>query len=315
MIAPTMPKAEFIESFNAIGPYAMARQYGLSLRSVFKRRHRLEELGHKFIPRGNGALTRPTPATYPHRIALDVKNGIVLVASDAHYWPETPSLLHQALVRFCKDYKPIAIVFNGDVIDAPSISKHPQIGWETRPKLVDEIEASKDRLAEIEKAAFRAQKIWNLGNHDLRFETRLAHVAPEYAKIHGVHLKDHFPLWRGAWSTWVNDAVVIKHRFKGGIHAPHNNTLWAGKSIVTGHLHSAKVVPFSDYNGTRYGVDGGCIADTDAKAFVDYTEDNPKNWASAFCVLTFKDRLLLQPELVLKFDHKRVQFRGEVITP
>jgi hypothetical protein len=48
-----------------------------------------------------------------------------------------------------------------------------------------------------------------------------------------------------------------KHRMKGGIHAAHNNTLHAGTTMVTGHLHSVKVTPFSDYNGTRWDVDTG----------------------------------------------------------
>lgn len=107
--------------------------------------------------------------------------------------------------------------------------------------------------------------------------------------------------------------MVVKHRFKGGIHAPHNNTMWAGKTVVTGHLHSAKVIPFDDYNGTRYGVDSGCIADTDAKAFLNYTEDNPRSWRSAFVLLTFKGGRLMYPELVLKWDSGSVQFRGNII--
>jgi predicted phosphodiesterase len=259
--------------------------------------------------------SRAKPSSYPHRAELTIDSGTVIIASDAHYWPGEPSLMHRAVVAFCKEYKPKAVIFNGDVIDAPTISRFPSIGWEHRPKLVDEIEAAKERLHEIEKAAFKAEKIWNLGNHDLRLETRLAQVAPEYAGLHGIHLKDHFLLWRPAWSTWINNSVVVKHRFKGGIHAPHNNTLWSGKTIITGHLHSAKVTPFDDYNGTRYGVDGGCIAETDAAAFVNYTEDNPRNWRSSFVCLTFRGGLLMQPELVLKWDEKRVQFRGEVIAP
>ena len=110
-------------------------------------------------------------------------------------------------------------------------------------------------------------------------------AAPEFAKVAGIHLRDHFPDWESGWSCWINNDVVIKHRFKGGIHAPHNHTLWAGRTIVTGHLHSAKVMPISDYNGTRWGVDGGCLADTGAKAFLDYTEDSPKNWRSGFVSL------------------------------
>ena len=72
-------------------------------------------------------------------------------------------------------------------------------------------------------------------------------------------------------------------------------------------------VPLSDYNGTRYGVDTGCIADIDHTAFVNYTEDNSLNWRSAFLMLTFKGGKLLMPELVLKWDDGSVQFRGKVI--
>lgn len=148
-----------------------------------------------------------------------------------------------------------------------------------------------------------------------RFETRLATVGSEYARVHGVHLRDHFPLWEPGWSAWINDQVVIKHRFKGGIHATHNNTMWAGKTTVTGHLHSLKITPFTDYNGTRYGIDSGCLADTSGKQFVDYTEDNPKNWRSGFVILTFIDGKLIHPELVMVSDHKKnhVEWRGELI--
>ena len=146
-----------------------------------------------------------------------------------------------------------------------------------------------------------------------RFETKIANVAPEYAKVHGVHLKDHFPEWEPCWSVWVNDSCAIKHRFKGGIHATHNNIIASGKSMVTGHLHSLKVTPYSDYNGTRYGVDTGTLADPYGPQFVNYTEDNPVNWRSGFVVLTFKDGELLWPEVVSVMGPGKVQFRGQVV--
>jgi len=313
MAASKLTAEEFIAEFNALGASKLAKKYGLNIRSVFDRRRHFEQLGHK-MEGPHSQPNRPLPS-YPHRADLQIQSGTVIVAGDAHYRPGESPLMHRAVVAFCKEFKPKAVINNGDSIDAPSISKHAPIGWESRPKLADEIEAAKERLHEIEKAAFKAEKIWNLGNHDARFETRIATVAPEYAQIHGVHLKDHFPVWRSAWSTWINNDVVVKHRFKGGIHAVHNNTLWSGKTMVTGHLHSAKITPFSDYNGTRFGVDTGCIADVDAPTFTDYTEDNPKNWRSAFCVLTFKDGLLLQPELALKWNDDYVQFRGQIIRP
>lgn len=305
--------ADFMELVRTVGINETARRIDVDVRNVYHRRKNLERIYKTSIAAPDNRTVRPKE--YPQRVALDVKNGIVIVGSDAHYWPGPASVMHKALVRACKEYKPKAIILNGDVIDAPTASRHAPIGWEKRPKLADEIEAAKERTHEIVTAGGRAERAWNLGNHDARFETRLATIAPEYANIHGVHLSDHFPLWAPAWSTWINNDVVVKHRFKGGIHATHNNTLWAGRSIITGHLHSAKVTPLTDYNGTRYGVDGGSIADTDHAAFVDYTEDNPKNWRSAFAILTFKDGKLLQPELVLKWDDSRVQFRGAIFAP
>jgi hypothetical protein len=80
--------------------------------------------------------------------------------------------------------------------------------------------------------------------------------------------------------------------------------------MVTGHLHSAKVTPYTDYRGIRYGVDTGCLADTYHDAFQGYLEDNPRDWRAGFCILTFVDGVLLMPELVLVYDETHVQFRG-----
>jgi hypothetical protein len=199
------------------------------------------------------------------------------------------------------------------VCDFANISRFPPIGWENRPSVKQELEACQDRLEEIEKAAIGAEFVWTLGNHDGRFETRLASIAPEFAKVHGVHLKDHFPRWSPAWACWINDEVVVKHRFKNGIHAAHNNTKDAGKTMITGHLHSLKVTPWSDYNGTRFGCDCGTLADPYGPQFSDYLETNPTNWRSGFIVLTFKGGRLLWPEIVHVLEEGLVEFRGQII--
>jgi hypothetical protein len=260
------------------------------------------------------AADRPQQQPIKGRKELEVLNGSVIVFSDAHYWPGEPSTAHRALVEFCKRINPVAVVCNGDAIDGSAISRHPPIGWESCPSVKEELEVCQERLGEIAVAAGAADKLWLLGNHDARFETRLAQVAPEFKDIHGIHLKDHFPDWDCGWSLFINGDVVIKHRFKGGAHAPYNNTITSGLSMVTGHLHSAKVTPFTDYRGTRYGVDTGCLADTYHPAFQGYCEDNSRDWRQSFCVLTFVDGSLLMPELVLVFDKDRVQFRGELIS-
>lgn len=318
MPKPKIPDAEFIELFEKLGAAALAKKTGANVRAVYARRDTLERrYGRQIVAPATrtGPGTTRTGVEHAARIALKVYDGVVLVGSDAHIWPGPASTAMKAFVKFCKDMRPDAVILNGDVIDLPQVSRHPPIGWEKHPTIADEIEAAKDQLHKIELAVNRSCKLlWTLGNHDARYETRLAMVAPEYAKMYGVHLKDHFPSWSACWSVWINGGdVVVKHRYKGGIHATRNNTLNAGRSIVTGHLHSAKVTPLTDYTGTRYGVDTGCLANPAHPSFLDYTEDNPKDWRSGFAVLTFHQGRLLFPELVTVYDDNAVEFRGKVI--
>lgn len=304
-----MPDAEFIAQFRELGAEKLARNNNMSPRRVHRRRRAIEtKLGISLV-----ASTTSTATEHPGVLSLAIKDGVVLVGSDAHIWPGPQSTAMRGFISFCKELRPKAVVMNGDVTDFPRISRHPPIGWTRTPTVQEEIEACVDQLDEIAKAAGRARKLWPLGNHDARFETKIATVAPEFAKVAGTRLADHFPLWENCWRVDVNDDVVIKHRHKGGIHATHNSTLWAGKTTVTGHLHSLKVTPFTDYNGTRWGVDTGCLADVEARAFLDYTEANPLNWRSGFVVLTFRNGVLLWPETVTVVDKDHVQWRGDVV--
>tara|TARA_R100000995_G_scaffold41267_1_gene19192 strand:- start:144 stop:1088 length:945 start_codon:yes stop_codon:yes gene_type:complete len=302
---------EFVEEFELLGAAELSKKYNQSVRSAYARRSRLENKLQTKIKSPDEK--RSIVGEVHGRLEHNLINGTIIVGSDAHYWPYKLTTAHKAFVYFCKKFKPNIIVANGDFLDGASISRHASIGWEHKPSLVDEIETCKERLAEIEAAAPQAKKFWTLGNHDARFENRLANVAPEYARLHGFHLSDHFPDWEPCWSLWVNNNTVIKHRWKGGIHASHNNTVNAGKNIVTGHLHSLKVQPFSDYNGTRFGVDTGTLAEPYDEQFNNYMEDNPRSWRSGFVLLTFVNKKLLWPEIVHVVEENVVDFRGELI--
>jgi hypothetical protein len=310
---------DFINLFKQHGGAETARRLGINERNTLARRASLEKKYNIQIkaPAYNNTNTRHAEEK-PQRTHLKIKNGVVLVCGDGHYWPGEATTAHKAFVKFCKTMEPQAVIVNGDAFDGAGISRHPPIGWENHPTVVEELEAVQTRLSEIELATFKIPKVWTLGNHDARFETRLATVAREYACVHGFHLKDHFPNWQACWSAWINDGLakiptVVKHRFKGGTHAPHNNAVAAGVNMITNHLHAAKVSPVTDYNGTRYAADTGCIADPDGPQFVDYSEDNPRNHRSGFAVLTFRDYELMLPELALVWDRDHVQFRGQLI--
>lgn len=302
----------FKNEFAAIGAHGMNRKYGLTVRGIYNRRRRIEKReGLALItPMKGGKIYQLD--NHPAVINLGIQNGHVLIGSDSHYWPGIVTTAHNAFLEFCREFKPKVVIKNGDEADFPSISRHAPIAWEKRPKVAEEIDNLKAMLSEIEKVAPNARKIWPLGNHDGRFETRLATLVPEYAEVHGVHLKDNFPKWEPCWMSLINDDVAVKHRFKGGMYAPRNNTLLSGRTIITGHLHSLKVWPHSDYNGTRWGVDCGTMAEPYGAQFYNYTEMNPVDWRSGFVLLTFVKGRLLWPETVWVSGRGEVEFRGQI---
>jgi hypothetical protein len=248
---------------------------------------------------------------------LTIRNGVILVGGDFHFHPSHVPTMHRAMCYLAHKLKPYAYVWNGDVADFPQISRHPSIGWESYPTVAKELETINDRSGEVMKAT-AAKKIWTAGNHDLRFESRLAAMASEFKNVKGIHLKDHFQEWTPAWFVTVNEGTdsntEIRHREKGGIHAGYNNTKESGVNIVTGHDHRAEVVAFDDRRGRRYGVRHGMGADSArGPQFVNYLEGRKPNWQSGVAVLTYRDGMLLQPELALRVDEDSFQFRGEIV--
>jgi hypothetical protein len=305
---------------NSDSMFEASKTLKMNVSALYKRRRRIEAKTKNPIAAPSEIYSKPhlqVSTTHPHSKNLGILNGTVIVFSDAHFWPGIHSTAFKGLLWAINDLKPTAVIANGDIFDGAGISRHPRIGWAKAPSVMEELKACTLAMGLIEEAAKKARYnvklMWPLGNHDARFETFLAANAPQYEHVKGFSLKDHFPDWEPCWAVWLNDSTIIKHRFKGGIHATHNNTMWSGKNIVTGHLHSLKVTPFSDYNGVRYGIDTGTLAEPYGPQFEDYTEQGPLNWRSGFAVLTFVDGKLLLPELVTVHSPESIEFRGRVI--
>lgn len=315
-MATLLTDEEFIELWETHKSAAkIARLTGMNERKVHTRRRTIEAKYNRPLHAADARTNPLRQNGYEHsaRHHLGIENGTVIVFSDAHFWPGIRTTAFKGLLWAINELKPKAVINNGDAFDGAAISRHPRIGWDSKPSVIQELKACEMYLGEIEDAAKKAKLVWTLGNHDARFENRLANTVPEFMAVGGFKLKDHFPSWIPCWSCWPTEDVVVKHRMKGGIHATHNNTVNSGKTIVTGHLHSLKVTPFSDYNGERFGVDTGTLADANGPQFVDYLEDNPTNWRSGFAVLTFHNSRLLWPELVHAMAPGFIQFRGQVI--
>jgi hypothetical protein len=311
---PSISDEEFLNLWDKHkSPAAISKITGVAERNIHKRRRKLESEFKISLNANPKGVTHIEKA----RHIAGVTDGVVLVFSDAHFWPGIRTTAFKGLLWAIKELKPHVIVNNGDAFDGSAISRFPRIGWTHQPTVRQELQACQDALKEIEDACHKArhytQLVWPLGNHDSRFETRLAEAIPQFEGVQGTALKDHFPKWKPCWSCWLTDEVVVKHRYKSGVHATHQNATGAGISIVTGHLHSLRVTPVTDYNGTRWGVDTGTLAEIDGPQFLDYLEDNPVNWRSGFAVLTFKNSKLLWPELVSKYEEDVIDFRGQLI--
>lgn len=289
----------------------VADHLGLNVRTVHRRRKSMEAK-HQTVLRSNDVRS-PTFLIREHspRVDCEMYNGVIVVGSDAHYWPGVISTAHKAFVQVIKELKPNIIVMNGDLFDGASISRYPRSDWGVVPTVKQELEAVSDRLHEIKSVAGNAKTWWTMGNHDMRFEAKLANSVPEFAGVMGFCLKDHFPGWNISISLFVNKSLMIKHRFRNGTHATWNNTLHSGVSICTGHLHRLQATILSDYNGTRWGIDCGTLGESDG-AHMSYGEDNPTNHCSGFAVLTIVDGELIHPEFCSVHGDKAF-FRGKQI--
>jgi len=96
---------------------------------------------------------------YPVQIPLSVKDGHVVIYSDAHFWPMVKSRAYDAMLVALRKLKPKVVIGNGDLLDGAKISKHEPIGWEDLPSVDDELYEAKQRQAEIARAAPDAEKI------------------------------------------------------------------------------------------------------------------------------------------------------------
>ena len=318
---PKVSREEFINVWKRFGSCSkVAEHLEVSERSVNNRRRRIEKDTNQpligFDMRAQKYSQFQPIQTSLNRVNLGVLDQTIIVFSDAHFWPGEYTTAYKGLLWAIKELKPHSVIANGDSFDGASISRHDPLGWFKTPSVIEELKAVQAHLGEIEEVAKEARHnvrlISTWGNHDTRFANKLAAQAPQYRGVQGFKLEDHFPAWEFAWSVWPTKDCIIKHRYRSGVHATHNNTAAAGVSVVTGHLHSLKVTPYADFTGNRYGVDTGTLAEVYGPQF-DYGEGNPLNHRSGFAVLTFKGGRILWPELVHKWADGQVEFRGQII--
>lgn len=108
-------------------------------------------------------------------------------------------------------------------------------------------------------------------------------------------------------SAWVIAVCALVGFFAGGAGIIGGALIGAVIGFIV-----AMVTPWTDYNGTRYGIDTGTLAEPAGPQFLDYTESGPTNWRSGFAVFTIHKGRLLLPELA-QVHGNAIEFRGKVI--
>lgn len=313
--------ADFVRIWRECGgsPARVQEATGLDIRQVYHRRTALEARGYALPTQSERAGNFGEQFAYVPRVTHDMRDGVAVVFSDRHWWPGdgiTPA--EAALLALCQQLDPDLIVANGDVLDGSRASKHAPLGWERKPAMADELATVQIGMRRIAEHARRARKIRTVGNHDRRFDYHLSKSAPDYRGIVGTRLSDHLPDWAECWALHVNSGVagghaVIKHKIGNGVTAARGNAIKSGVHIVTGHTHRLDAHPVSTYAGRHWGVQCGTLSDPRGP-HTEYAEDAPDPGQAGFVVLTWREGLMLPPELAECDDAGVCWFRGEPIS-
>jgi predicted MPP superfamily phosphohydrolase len=100
----------------------------VSVRSALARRRRLEFAygialnSAVFDESKSPSDKRAARLNYHKDMHKTLTDGVVLVASDCHYWPLVVTAAHQAFCTLAKKLQPKMIVLNGDILDGARIT-------------------------------------------------------------------------------------------------------------------------------------------------------------------------------------------------
>jgi len=288
---------------------------GLSLRNVYARRSSLERLHGLTLQTGsrNGRETPYSPpAHFERRRKFEIQDGVAIVFSDAHFAPDHNTVAQDALETLCRKLKPVLVVSNGDELDASQLSKWPILSHHKTYSIREQLDCLKMHMDAIQAASGKAQFAATLGNHSVRLSRYIAVQAEHFLDMPYTRLEDWIPAWPLSWTVEINSGgpgmTVVRHRNQAGML--HLQGQKAVCHYVHGHCHKLGVHRLPTFNGMRYSVDTGALADPDSDVF-DYAEGAP-NHLQGFVVLTYKGGKLMPPELVEVVDGV-AWFRGAAV--
>ena len=293
---------------------------------TFYRKQAEEMTGITLPPHNNkyNEVTRIERNNLPPLInRISINNDIpysVLIFSDAHFeGHETPSFLMmiQILNDLVKTRQLKCVIANGDIMDLAILSTFAKYTLEIEPQqrtVQQEILDSQAQLNKIQaiinKSKYPIKQLATFGNHETRLSKFVSQMGRQFEDFEGFKMQNLFPDWEWAMSHILDDTVIVKHKFIGGIHTGYQNSMRAGMNIITGHTHQLAIRSFNTYSNSAMSIQTGHLS----QQYHPYLQDNVANdWNNGFAVVTIDPKeKTIHPELVHCSHHFRTTyFRGK----
>lgn len=219
----------------------------------------------------------------------------MVVQPDTHF-PEHDPVALRAFRKFVEYYKPHGIINLGDFMEMESVSH-----WEPRNarprRLVPEIKAAREELAEIDKALGPqcVYKRFLIGNHEDWLEQLLiARVSEVYDGIEelgvGLRIQDLLGLKDlGYRIVPLNEILRLGelhyiHGYYTHIHHAKKHLDVFGVNLMYGHVHDVQTYSGVSVKGIHEAGSIGCLRILNAP----FLKGKPNNWSHALGVVEYR---------------------------
>lgn len=213
-----------------------------------------------------------------------------IIISDIHV-PYNNKKATKTALEYIKQEKPRYLVINGDAIDFYSISRYSR-DPHRRLALQDELLGFSAFLDDVDDAAPEAEKIFVLGNHEIRWIKYLREHAVEFEGVRQFKLSEILEFGkRGihvapAGFKFSDSCYIIHGDGLFGSRAGQTATKWVDRymaSCVVGHIHRLAIVHRRTAAKDRlFGVEAGTLSLLDPM----YEMTSYADWQTGFCSLT-----------------------------
>ena len=283
-----------------------------------------------------GSLNVSGFSPQPRLNAKKSKKELLVVLGD-HQLPFANQKLTELSHSFLSDLKPDGLIYMGDLIDFPNLSK-----FETNPDFTSTVQQGIDggykTLRDLKEASGLkkgSEMIFIEGNHEVRLRRALINKLPQLFGVKRadvgeteksvLHLANLMRFEDLGWTYWDEPSDVYPHpeyEIVKGLFARHGNFVRAKAgmsalanldrvdgSIIQGHTHRLAITHHTRWTGQEMNlysaIETGTMADLKGLGY-----SKQPDWQGGFITLVVdRKNNTFQPELVI-FNEDTITWRG-----